>query len=161
MHFREIVLVLQEVPSEERNIDSILTDRNLRIVGLIERNQSIRLEGTLTVVSKKRAKHKTPGVVITEGVDLERTPTDDELLVGPSNAVQDSEGKRKGNAAVFKRPKSDRRKSWLWLCPFLGLVLQRLLLCRRKTFLKGSSIFRFRTTCHSNMMPDWRSFSKH
>ena len=35
-HFREMVRVLREVPSGDRDIDVLLTDRNLRACGLIE-----------------------------------------------------------------------------------------------------------------------------
>ncbi|WP_213082978.1 hypothetical protein, partial [Escherichia coli] len=105
-YFKEIVRVLQEVPNEVRDIDSVLTNRNLRIVGLIERNPSIRLEGTLRAVSKKRMKRKAPDVVIAEGVDPERTLTDNELKVGPSCSFQDSGGRRKDEAVAHKRSKS-------------------------------------------------------
>ena len=104
-----------------RDINSVLTDRNLRIVGLIERNQSIRLEGTLRAASKKQLKCKTPRVVITEGGDEERTPTDNELAAGSSAGFQATKGRRKGKAAAYKRPKSSWWKSVVVSLPVPGI----------------------------------------
>ena len=59
-HFKEMVRVLREVPSEDRDIESLLTDRNLRTYGLIGRGQSIQFDGALRIVSKKQVKHKKP-----------------------------------------------------------------------------------------------------
>lgn len=69
-----------------RDIDLVLTDRNWRTVGLIERNQSIRLKGTPRAASVKQAKRGVPRIVITEEGKEENTSTDEEPIVGPSDS---------------------------------------------------------------------------
>ena len=110
-HFKEMVRVLREVSSEDRDIESLLTDRNLRTYGLIERGESIEFEGALRTVSKKRVKHKKPKVTIAEEADSERTHTDDEPLLEPTDVVQDVEEQRKGKAFVVTLTKKGRWKS--------------------------------------------------
>ena len=73
-----------------REIESVLTDRNLRILGLIERKQSIRLEGALRAVPTKRVKRKAPGLMIAEEGDEEHAPTNDEPVAGPFDSFQGS-----------------------------------------------------------------------
>ena len=75
--YRNIIRSLQEVPSDLRHIDLVLTDDNLRMLGLIETNQSIVVEGL--VKSALKAKKKT-GVEIRGMGDDERTPTDLSLI---------------------------------------------------------------------------------
>ena len=103
--------VLREVPSEDRDIELLLTDRNLRTFGLIERGQSIRFEVAQRIVPKKRVKHKKPEVVIAEEVDSERTNTDDEPLIEPTDVASDVAEQRKGKAAMVKSSKKGRWKS--------------------------------------------------
>ena len=106
-----MVRVLREVPSEDRDIELLLTDRNLRTYRLIERWQSIKFDGALRTISKKRVKHKKPKVIIAEEADSERTHTDDEPLLEPTDVVQDVGEQRKGKAAVVTSTKKGRWKS--------------------------------------------------
>lgn len=103
--------MLREVSSGDRDIELLLTDRNLRTYGLIERGQSILFEGALNAVLKKRVKHEKPKVIIAEEADSERTPTDDEPLLEPTDVAQDVEEQRKGKAAVVTSTKKGRWKS--------------------------------------------------
>lgn len=104
-----------------RDLDSVLTDRNLRTVGLIERKQSIRLEGVLRAAPTKRVKRKAPGVVIAGEGDEEHTPTNDEPVAGPSDSFQGSKGRRKGKAVAHKCHKSSRWKSITMSLPASGV----------------------------------------
>lgn len=103
--------MLQEVPGEDRDIDLLLTDRNLRILGLIERRQSILLDGALKSASKKRVMRKKRKVVVIEEADSGRTHTDEEPLGEPADVVQDDDGQRKGKTRVFKPSKKGRWKT--------------------------------------------------
>ena len=89
-----------------RHIDSVLTDDNLRMLGLIETNQSIVIEGLAKPASKTKKKkvERKPSIVIREMSDDERAPTDTELAADLTRI----EEKRKGKAVV---PKLKRRKS--------------------------------------------------
>ena len=88
---------------------------------MIGRRQSIGLDGALKTVSREKIKRKKPRVVIIEEPDSERTHTDEEPLVGPANAIPDSDEKRKGKAVASKQPKSGRRKSVVVHCPLSGV----------------------------------------
>ena len=103
--------MLREVPSGDRDIELLLTDRNLRTCGLIEQGQSILFEGALKAVLKKQVKHKKPKVIIAEEADSERTHTDDEPLLEPTDVVQDVVEQRKGKATVVTSTKKGRWKS--------------------------------------------------
>lgn len=59
--------------SEIREIESVPTDENLTAVGLIDRAQSIRLEGSLKAAPTRRAKRRATEIVIAEQGDEEDT----------------------------------------------------------------------------------------
>ena len=85
-HYRGIVQSLQRVPRDSRHIDLLLTDDNLRTLGVIEMSQSIVIEGLAKLASRKKKEvvKRKPGIVIREVSDDERTPTDTEIAAALS-----------------------------------------------------------------------------
>ena len=132
-----MVRVLREVPSEDRDIELLLTDRNLRTYGLIERRQSIRFEVAQRIVPKKRVKHKEPEVVIAEEADSERTHTDDEPLTEPTDVASDVAEQKKGKAAMVKPTKRGRRKSVVIARPSSGVRISEMSPPRTESLYEG------------------------
>ncbi len=110
----------------------MLTDDNLRILGFIEMNQSIVIEGLAKPASKKKKKivKRKPGIVIREASDDERTPTDTELAADISRI----EEKRKGKAVV---PKFKRRKSVVVSRSIPGITISDAAPCQSGDIFRG------------------------
>ena len=125
--YRNVIRSLQEVPSDLRHIDLVLTDDNLRTLGLIETNQSIVVEGF--VKSAPKAKKRT-GVAIRGMGDDERTPTDTGLAADFPQAGK----KRKGKAVV---PKFAGRKSVIVSRLISGIISSDSALCQSGNIFTG------------------------
>ena len=125
--YRSVIRSLQETPGDLRHIDSVLTDDNLRMLGLIETNQSTVVKGLAK--SAPRAKKKT-GAAIREMSDDERTPNDTGLEAGFPKTGK----KQKGKAVV---PKFKRRKSVIVSRSIPGIISSDSAICQPGNIFAG------------------------
>ena len=123
----------------------MLNDYNLRVLGLIDINQSIVVEGFSKSVSKKENKKKPKerkakrslGIRIIEASDEERTQTDSEPMADLSGNLEESGEKRKGKAAVSKKLKSKGGKSVDVFLPASGVMISEAAPSHSRDSLKG------------------------
>ena len=123
----------------------MLNDYNLIILGLIDINQSIVVEGLAKPASKKEDKKKTKkrkvkkslGIRIIEASDEERTHTDSESMADLSGNLEESGERRKGKAAVSKKLKSKGWKSVDVSPPISGVMISEAAPSHSRDIFKG------------------------